>query len=193
MSGSIITTENSLHEIYPFEVSSIESAVFGIQPESSDIIKQLHSQQRPILFQGRLEVPGVPSIPEQTFTVILTDRGFNIESQLMDSWPVINIECEADPSLTKIRVINFVFRLANKTVDGYLLHTRVILSLDKAGTFSIQAADFGKILEVRHKLLSESQEKELRRLAKLIRKLKYIQEAFNIQFPLPETFFLQMK
>ncbi|MGA9771509.1 MAG: hypothetical protein WBV94_20925 [Blastocatellia bacterium] len=188
MSGSIITTEDSLHEIHPFEVSSIESAVFGNQPEASDIIKQLHKQQRPIPFQGRLEVQGVPSIPEQAFTVFLTDRGFNIESQLTDSWPVINIECEFDPSLTKFRVINFVLRLANETVDGYLLHTRVILSLDKAGTFSIQAVDFGKILEVSHKLLSESQEKELRRLAKLIRKLKYIQSVFNIQFSLPEKF-----
>ena len=140
-------------------------------------------------FPGRLEIPGAIRIPEQEFSVSFKGMAVVIENHPTGSWPKLIIEGETDASFQELRVKEIALRLSEDTVDGWLWHTRILLLLSKAQTFSIQAAPWGQVLEVEFVMLSEAQEKELLQLARLIRKLKFIQTVFRrTKFLLPGKF-----
>lgn len=141
-------------------------------------------------FRGHLEIPGAIFIPEQEFSVTFKGRTVVLENHPTGSWPKLIIEGETDPSFERLRLKNeFTLQLSEETVDGWLRHTQILLLLFKAQRLTIQAAPWGLVLEVEFDRLSEPQETELFQLAKLIRKLKFIQTTFKeIKFLLPSKF-----
>lgn len=72
-----------------------------------------------------------------------------------------------------------MFKLADRTVNAWLLHTRVYFSLQKSRSFSLWVEGFGLEVEVKFDSLAEPADKVLVQFAKLVRKLKYIEEVFN--------------
>jgi hypothetical protein len=148
-------------------------------------LKQLQTQMTPQRLRGRLDIPGLPLIPDFDFVASIVGDRFAIESQPSNSWPTILIENSIDALLGEPRpkYKNFALRLANHTTDAWLKHTRVSLSLNKAGKLSIQAEDFGEILEMKFDLLSDT---TLLQLARLSRKLKFIEGVFNTRFTVPD-------
>lgn len=148
-------------------------------------LKQLQTQMTPQRLRGRLDIPGLPLIPDFDFVASIVGDIFAIESQPSNSWPTILIENSIDALLAEPRpkYKNFALRLANNTTDAWLKHTRVSLSLNKAGKLSIQAEDFGEILEMKLDLLSDT---TLLQLARLSRKLKFIEGVFNTRFTVPD-------
>src|SRR5262245_45619210 len=152
----------------------------------SPALNNLETRNGEAEFQGRIEVSGILSLPEQTFRVHF-DRGrFSIESQSVDSWPLMRIECEADPVNGEFAVTDFAFRLRSETLDGWLLQTRVIWCLEQARTFSIETAKFGQVLDLRYDLLDATNKKTLQRMASFVRKLKFIADVFNVTFDIPD-------
>lgn len=145
-------------------------------------LRQLQTQMTSLRFRGRLDIPGIPSMPDFVFVASHDGNTLALESQPIDSWPALFFECSTDPSLTNLRVNDFAFRITAQTTDAWLLHTRVSLALAKAGKFSIQSADIGQILDVKFVLLSALESKNLLQLARLSRKLKFLERVFNKEF-----------
>jgi hypothetical protein len=144
-------------------------------------------------FVGRVVVPGVLSLPEQKFTVRFSKHGFVIKSNPLDSWPQLVIECESTSATQNYTIKDVVWRLSTETVDGWLRHTCVILSLEKAGGFSIEAPSINLAFDVKYDASFESEQSESEQrvalqMAKLIRKLKYIEDCFNVKFRVPDVF-----
>lgn len=131
-------------------------------------------------FLSRLEIPGLLVFPEQVFTRRYIGGQVYIENQPTDSWPQIQIECSSNLSIK-----DFALRLADDTVDGWLLHTRVSFSLAKAGEFSILLTDLPHKAQSRFEI---ELDKTFFQLARLSRKLKFIENTFNVNFSLPDIF-----
>jgi hypothetical protein len=148
-------------------------------------LRQLQTQMTPRRFRGRLDIPGLPFIPEFDFVASIVGDRFAIESLPSNAWPTILIEHSIDALLGEPRpkYKHFALRLANDTTDAWLKHTRVSLSLDKAGKLSIQAEDSGEVLEMKFDLLSDP---AVLQLARLSRKLKFIEGVFNTRFAVPD-------
>jgi len=145
-------------------------------------------------FVGRVVVPGVLSLPEQNFMVRFSKHGFVINSYPLDSWPQLVIECESNSATQGYKIKDVIWRLAAETVDGWLRHTCVILSLAKAGGFSVEAPSIDLAFDVKYDTSFEPEQSELEhrvalQMARLIRKLKYIEDRFkNLKFRVPDVF-----
>lgn len=149
-------------------------------------LRRLQTQVTSRRFRGRLDIPVLPSVPDFVFVASLAGDILAFESQPLDSWPALYIECLTNSSLTNLRVTDFALRLTAPTTEAWLLHTRVSLALARAGTFSIQSADSGEILDVKFDLLSDLENEKLVQLARLSRKLKFLERIFNVEFAVPD-------
>jgi hypothetical protein len=103
------------------------------------------------------------------------------------------IECESNSATQDYTIKDVIWRLATETVDGWLRHTCVILSLAKAGGFSVEAPSIGLAFDIEYDTSFESEQSELEQrmalqMARLIRKLKYIEDCFNVKFSVPDVF-----
>lgn len=154
-----------------------QGAQLSVDPAA---FRQLQTHMASRRFRGRLDIPGLPFMPDFVFVASLAGDILTLESQPIDSWPALFFECSTDSSLTNLRVNDFAFRMTAQTTDAWLLHTRVSLALAKAGKFSIQSADIGQILDVKFVLLSALE--NLVQLARLSRKLKFLERVFNVEF-----------
>lgn len=144
-------------------------------------------------FVGRVVVPGVLSLPEQNFTVQFSKHGFVIKNDPLGSWPELVIECESSSATEDFKIKDVVWRLAAETVDGWLRHTCVILSLERAGGFSVEAPSINLAFDVKYdpsfeSPQSESEHRTALQMGRLIRKLKYIEDCFNVKFGVPDVF-----
>ncbi len=129
---------------------------------------------------GHLIIPDQPfSIPEQTFVFRRVRDKIIVESQPTNSWPKIYIEFSSN-----LEGRDFALHLADDSVDGWLLYTRVNFLLAKAGAFSI-LADSGDEIGSRFKI---DFDKNFFQLARISRKLKFIETVFNLRFSLPDIF-----
>jgi len=156
-----------------------QGAQLSVHPAA---LRQLQEQKTSQRFRGRLEIPGLPSMPDFVFDASLAGDILALESQPIDSWPALFFECSTDSSLTNLRGNAFKLRMTAQTTDTWLLYTRVSLAVAKAGSFSIQSADIGQILDVKFVLLSDFESKNLLQLARLSRKLKFLERVFNVEF-----------
>jgi hypothetical protein len=156
-----------------------QGAQLSVDPAA---LRQLQTRMTSRRFRGRLDIPGLPSIPDFVFVASLNGDILALQSQPIDSWPALFFECSTNSSLTDLRVNDFAFRITAQTTDAWLLHTRVSLAVAKAGSFSIQSADIGQILDVKFVLLSDLESKNLLQLARLSRKLKFLERVFNVEF-----------
>jgi hypothetical protein len=129
---------------------------------------------------GHLIIPDQPfSIPEQTFVFRRVGDTIIVESQPTNSWPTIYIEFSSN-----LEGRDFALHLADGSVDGWLLYTRVSFLLAKAGAFSI-LADSGDEIGSRFEI---DLDKKFFQLARICRKLKFIENVFNLKFSLPDVF-----
>jgi hypothetical protein len=151
-------------------------------------LKQSGVQPGQISFVGRIVMPGIFSLPEQSFTIRFAKTGFVIGGSPSDSWPQLVMECQNGPSAEHYLVTDFLFRLAEDTVESWLRQTCTVWSLEKAGRFCIETKELGVVFEVEYELLTESEQEILRQMSKLIRKLKYIETVFNVNFSVPDQF-----
>ena len=134
----------------------------------------------PLSFRSRLTIPGLSSSPDQVFMLKRLEDRVTIENQPAGSWPKIQIECSSD-----LTVRDFALHVADDTVDGWLLHTRVSFALAKAGQFSLRLPDPRRDIGSRFDL---ELDQIFFRLAKIARKLKFVQDTFNVKFSLSDTF-----
>ncbi len=131
-------------------------------------------------FRSSLKIPGLSSSPEQVFMLRRLGDRVTIENQPAGSWPKIQIECSSD-----LTVKDFALQVADDTVDGWLLHTRVSFSLAKAGKFSLRLPDSFPDIGSR---LDLELDQIFFRLAKIARKLKFVEDIFNVIFSLSDKF-----
>src|SRR5882724_2287259 len=126
----------------------------------SGILAALRQSESPdgLRFVGRVVVPGALSLPEQKFTVRFSKHGFVINNDPSDSWPQLVIECESNSATQDYTIKDVVWRLAAETVDGWLRHTCVILSLAKAGGFSVEAPSIDLAFDVKYDTSFESEQ-----------------------------------
>jgi hypothetical protein len=168
MSMSTIQTDN----VWPGAQLSVDPAA----------LRQLQTQVTSGRFRGRLDIPGLPFIPEFDFVASIVGNRFAIKSLPSNAWPTILIEHSIDASLGA-KDTHFALRPANDTTDGWLKYTRVSLSLDKALKLSIQAQDSAEVLEMKFDLRSDP---AVLQLARVSRKLKFIEGVFNTRFTVPD-------
>lgn len=142
------------------------------------------------VFHGHLEIPGLPLLPEQDFTVTFAEESVTVENHPTDAWPHIRIAYEPDPSRPDlVRPTGMVLQSADNTTEGWLLYTRVILSLAKAGEFYICGEISGEGFRERVWFefdLSAVEQQTATSMAKLSRKLKFIESKFRTSFLLPD-------
>ena len=147
-------------------------------------LRQALSLGTPVHFRGRLDIPGLPSIPEQVFTISSSGNCLKLENDPEGSWPEILIELESDPPQGKVK--KFLVRPSNNRVDGELLRTRFIFSLAKANEVSLYNEMNEELLKIRGDFASSLDEPNLLYRVRLYRKLKYIEKVFGVNFSLPD-------
>ena len=135
---------------------------------------------------GRIVIHGL-TVPDQKILITDTETGRSISSVSSGSWPSIHVEYERDPVSREMRLSQngVAFRIANDSVDGWLLHTRMTFAIAGAGMFSIESG--GEVLcQLKVDLNSELGDRTFLQLARLSRRLKFIQEMFQQTFVLPD-------
>lgn len=148
-------------------------------------------------FPARLVIPDVDlAIPEQSFTAIFAERSASFENEPDGSWPKIIVRFATEP-LGERRARNFLSHLssheprevlvrpADGSVNAHLLYTRFKYCLYKARRFSLNVSA-GRLFGISIDPPFETELHQLLNFAKLYRKLKYIENTFNVEFPLPE-------
>jgi hypothetical protein len=142
-------------------------------------------------FQGRIQIPGLPILPKQFFKASVHGNIVTIQNESIDRWPVFSFEFELEPETQSYRTKDFAIVFSDKSVDGWVLYTRLLLALSQAKAFSIQiqsSTEFSQADELQiegYELLSESEEIIMTKLAALCRKLQFIQEVFREKLILP--------
>lgn len=167
------------------------------QPAAADAVARWSDVVDCVEFPARLVIPDVGlAIPEQSFTAIFAERSASFENEPEGSWPKIIVRFATEP-LGERRARNFLAHLssheprevlvrpADGTVNAQLLYTRIMTCLYKAGRFSLNVSA-GRLFGISIDPPFETELHELLNFAKLYRKLKYIENTFNVEFPLPE-------
>jgi len=151
-------------------------------------IKEAGVGIKPIRYRARLNIPGLPLLPEQVFIQYVKGDRFVIENQPIRGWPEFQITCLLESNGTDFAVKDpdFVLRVAEDTVEAWLLYTRVIFGLEDSNVMSIESDQFGQILAANFKMLEKTEKIAFLQMARLIHKLKFIERAFNVQFTIPD-------
>lgn len=167
-----------------FPIDAVGQEKFPLSDISSlpeHIITQLKDEEARLEFLGRLIIPRQPfSIPKQAFVFKRVGDQIIVESQSMNSWPKIHIEFSSD-----LEGRNFELHPSENTVDAWLLYTRVSFLLAKAGEFSIPLTGLDDDIVSKFEL---ELDKGFFQLARVCRKLKFIENIFNVKFALPDVF-----
>lgn len=184
---TIPTEETTWQGIGPVEGLRLGSGVLTQSIEFASL-KQSENQAAELTFIGRIALQGLPPLPEQRFRLRFLKDGFVIEGHPTDSWPQLEVVCETTPSAKDFVVREFAFRLVDSTVDAWLRHTRVIWSLGKVGGFDVETLDLGQVFEVRCEVSTEGEHRLVRQMARMVRKLRYIENVFQVKFSVPDRF-----
>ena len=164
---------------------------------SADAVARWRDVVDCVEFPARLVIPDVGlAIPEQSFTAMFAERSASFENESEGSWPKIIVRFATEP-LGERRARNFLEHLsrheprevlvrpAGDTVNAQLLYTRFKYCLYKAGRFSLNVSA-GRLFGISIDPPLETELHELLNFAKLYRKLKYIENTFNVEFTLPK-------
>src|SRR2546429_4012415 len=95
-------------------------------------------------FRGRLEIPGLITLPEQDFSFHFTESGGYIKNHPENHWPSIRIDITF--SLLN-EFVNFQVDSADHTVDAAIFFTRLNFALYVAGKCCLQGKRAERILE----------------------------------------------
>lgn len=136
-------------------------------------------------FQASLIITDAPfSVPEEPFTLLLTERSAVIENYPQDSWPKILIQLEAPSSSSKLEVQRFLIDRSASNVMAEILFTRLMFTLTQKCGCLIPLPG-GIKLHLGVSPLGDLEQQKLILNAKLFRKLKYLEEFFHTRFALP--------
>jgi hypothetical protein len=169
-------------------VQALKSFQIGVSPHNqfadlNAIIGSVGSIKR---FRGRLLIPGVQfPTPEQDFTATITDTGITFENVPENGWPRVSFIFVSEPQQNTFRFDECLIEPSDRSVDGAILISRLLFFLSKAYRCSLDAINLGEVFNVGLRLFSEEENSGIFEIANLARKLKYIQNAFNIEFSLP--------
>jgi hypothetical protein len=168
-------------------------ALIGARPESYGVgkFRELKTFRRTAQlasrgFRGRIRIPGVEcTIPDQEFTETRYGSKITISSTPQGKWPSLAIRFTdtgigSSPKYQSLDVIN-----ADNSVDAWLLWTRVAWSI-KFGHALVIEDDEGVLAGIAYD--DDEMFEDLRYLASIVRKLKYIEEVFNTRFTIPDGF-----
>ena len=137
-------------------------------------------------FRGQLRIHGVQfTIPEQDFTVTKTDSGITFQNEPEGSWPRVSFVFASQAEQDTYKFEEYLVGPSDRTVDGAILFSRVLFFLSKAYKCSLVTSDSGEIFNADLLPFSKEQIQGVFTIAKLARKLKYIQNVFNVEFLLP--------
>jgi hypothetical protein len=137
-------------------------------------------------FRGRLEITGLKALwPEQRFTVQhpALDQAI-IEGENVYPWPHIKIDLVIDSKGRRKAVRGVHINPADNTIDAEIFYTRFVFALVQDGFCRVM--DFTNNTELKLKVHANEDAWFFRR-ANLIRKLKFIEEALDVHFRLPEV------
>jgi hypothetical protein len=157
-------------------------------PEPSEV---LAAWLRAGQFNGVLMIPGAPFVvPPQHFKVSSIAGVITIESHPADSWPQILIEFS--PSQHTVPTVKRVlFRPSKDTADAEVLYTRLLYTVTETGSYflasEVTSNDQLIGMSFNCQPFSEEQTSSLVYRAKIARKLRFIEQVFNIQESLPEN------
>jgi hypothetical protein len=138
-------------------------------------------------FRGRLEVAGMLSPwPETDFSVVHSaeENLLKFESELPPPWPRVTVILELDAERRAVSV-KTPLEPADRTVDAEIFYTRFVYALMGDGRMFLHDLDHGRVLKLRIRTEGED-EGWLHLRSKQARKLKFIEEAFDVRFRLPE-------
>lgn len=145
--------------------------------------RPLHNESIPA--RGLLVIPGTrPSISEQTLSLTRTETGgIIIETDPANHY--LRFRIEVDPEGVS-QVHEFQLELSDKTVEGRVMFTRTVFALMNAGNVQLHVDGVSEPLSFNAKPLSESEKRRWLYWAKILRKLQYLQDVFEVSFTLPD-------
>ena len=183
---SALPVENAWQRMSPLEDIQVRigprnqfiyPSVFGRSGSQVDTVKK---------FRGQLQIHGVQfTIPEQNFTATKTDSGIIFQNEPEGSWPRVSFVFVSESEQDTYRFEEYLVGPSDRTVDGAILFSRVLFFLSKGWKYSLVTSDSGEIFNADLLPFSKEQIQEVFTIAKLARKLKYIQNVFNAEFSLP--------
>jgi hypothetical protein len=150
--------------------------------------KDIESQIKMYEFRGRLEIPGAPFLlPEQDFIATFTpDGNIRFENRAFPPWPKILIELAITPTNGSAKVKQFQIQPAQDSAETEIFYTRVQFVLGKTRRCELQFGDGTDNLPFTFDPPTPNDEQQLLHRAKIYRKLKFIEQAFNTKFLLPK-------
>lgn len=180
-------------------VQTLEALLIGGSEFSESTVASSHkhgSLQESITAVGRFEIPGVrATIPEQKLRLTLTETGgIIVETDPENHYLRFRIELPATHQENGSQVREFHLEPSDKTVEGGIVFTRTAFALMNAGNGLLHIPGNGLLhiqgisepLSFNAKALSESEKSRLLYRAKILRKLQYLQNVFEVQFTLPD-------
>lgn len=146
----------------------------------------LHQESKPAV--GHLEISGLrASIPEQKLRLRLAETGgIIIETDPADHYLRFRIELPAIHQEDGSQVREFQFWPSDKTVEGGVLFTRTAFALMNDGKCLFHIQGISEPMSFNAKPLSELEKSRLLYRAKILRKLQYLQDVFEVRFTLPD-------
>lgn len=174
-------------DVHPLEAFQIGASEFS-GPTGASRYAERPLHQEAMSAVGHLEIPGVRvSIPEQKLRLALTENGgIIVETDPANHHLRFRIEVPAMYQINGKQVREFQLEPSDKSVEGGVLFTRTVFALMNAGNGLLHIQDISEPLRFNAKPLSESAMSRLLYRAKILRKLQYLQEVFEVSFTLPD-------
>ncbi len=172
-----------------FDINTLEWAVHrdGVLDKihSLNALKEVSKAVGNLSFQGLLVVNTKPEINlEQDFLVAYDGDNITIKNQPKNSHPVFLIELTGDLLAEQFGLKRNFVGPSDNSVDAGIWWTRLLFSLDQADKFSIKSLNNIDLVSGRFPALTKSEKVSLLHSARVYRKLKYIEDYFDVKFAL---------
>lgn len=181
------TSLNERGEFADIEVQLRQGRDYAVPP----LLQRQSSFASAFLFQGALNIPGLPLLPACAFAVSARGNIVHLQSDPVAAGAAIAVELEVNPNTQTYRARNLGLLLADESVDAWVVYSRLLLALSQVRTFSIQVespvelAQAGELYCDGYQVPADVEKKRLSKFAALCRKLQFIQEVFNVKLKMP--------
>ncbi|HEY6328819.1 MAG TPA: hypothetical protein VI756_05745 [Blastocatellia bacterium] len=153
---------------------------------SSEIGEAASALDETVVFRGYIDVPGMShQFPEQSFTETCVGNWITLRNEPEGKWPTIIVDARRESEDSDFRVKALRIERADNSVEAWLLFSRLWFLMAARGGLSI-IDQAGKPLKLSPKL-DRNWLLGLRGRCSVVRKLSYIESAFNQTFSVPET------
>lgn len=114
-------------------------------------------------------------LPEQVFHII--DNGEYIQNTPISPWPFVRFSFDK----TEIGT-------SDRSVVAHVVYTRLLYALSRKGNFALKDSEGNTVGAGAVESMDARELENLLSLAKIYRKLSFIEEVFQVSFPLPDQF-----